>query len=223
MRLRTANRTLGISWQAHLPPLHGAGIQQQQASGQRLADARNHLDGFHRLHRTDDADHGSHDAVAGAGGLLVVAVSVETLITGAGGITAVEHRYLAFHADHVIRRKHTANAKRDLPGLVSEVIEPLHFARKAQAQRIEAYKAFPLSDPLADQAIMAMYRHGVINLTRIADVLAAYEEPPHDWGDKTPWRLFNAATFALAGKVTENPTTTRMLHEVIEGVCHEVV
>jgi hypothetical protein len=129
---------------------------------------------------------------------------------------------LAFHADHVIRRKHTANAKRDLPGLVSEVIEPLHLARREQAEKIAQYKALPLPDPLADQAIMAMYRLGVINLTRIADVLTAYEEPPHDWGAKTPWRLFNAATFAIAGKVAENPTTTRVLHDVIDEVCAEI-
>lgn len=129
---------------------------------------------------------------------------------------------LAFHADHVIRRKHTANAKRDLPGLVSEVIEPLHLARREQAEKIGQYKALALPDPLADQAIMAMYRLGVINLTRIADVLMAYEEPPHDWGNKTPWRLFNAATFALAGKVAENPTTTRVLHDVIDEVCAEI-
>ncbi len=129
---------------------------------------------------------------------------------------------LAFHADHVIRRKHTANAKRDLPGLVSEVIEPLYLARQAQAQRIGAYKSVALPDSLADQAIMAMYRQEVINLTRIADVLSAYEDPPHDWGDKTPWRLFNATTFALAGKVAENPTTTRKLHDVIDGVCHQL-
>lgn len=129
---------------------------------------------------------------------------------------------LAFHADHVIRRKHTANAKRDLPGLVSEVIEPLYLARQAQAERIGAYKAVELPDALADQAIMAMYRQEVINLTRIAEVLDIYEHPPHDWGNKTPWRLFNAATFALAGKVAENPTTTRKLHEVIDGVCQHL-
>lgn len=129
---------------------------------------------------------------------------------------------LAFHADHVIRRKHTANAKRDLPGLVSEVIEPLYLARQAQADRIGAYKAVALPDALADQAIMAMYRQEVINLTRIAEVLDAYEHPPHDWGDKTPWRLFNAATFTLAGKVAENPTTTRKLHKVIDGICEHL-
>ena len=126
---------------------------------------------------------------------------------------------LAFNADHVIKRKHTANAKRDLPGLVAAVIEPLGEARKAQELTFERYKALALSDALADQGIMSMYRRGVINLTRIGDVLKAYEEPPHDWGGKTPWRLFNAASFALTGKVAENPTITRQLHEVIDGMC----
>ena len=129
---------------------------------------------------------------------------------------------LAFNADHVIKRKHTANAKRDLPGLVAEVIEPLHDARKAQAQTFDRYKALPLPDELADQSIMQMYRQGIINVTRIAEVLKAYEEPPHDWGDKTPWRLFNAATFTLTGKVAENPATTRQLHDVIDGACERL-
>ena len=129
---------------------------------------------------------------------------------------------LAFNADHVIKRKHTANAKRDLPGLVAEVIEPLGEARKAQALMFERYKALPLHDELADQGIMSMYRKGIINLTRIGDVLKAYEEPPHDWGDKTPWRLFNAATFALNGRVAENPNVTRQLHQVIDGVCERI-
>lgn len=129
---------------------------------------------------------------------------------------------LAFNADHVIRRRHTANAKRDLPGLVAEVIEPLGEARRAQAITFERYKANTLCDDLADQAIMTMYRKGIINVTRIAEVLKAYEEPPHDWGEKTPWRLFNATTFTLTGKVAENPTMTRQLHDVIDGVCERL-
>jgi hypothetical protein len=35
--------------------------------------------------------------------------------------------------------------------------------------------------------------------------------------------LFNAATFALAGKVTEKPAITRDLHLVIDGVCSHAV
>jgi hypothetical protein len=42
---------------------------------------------------------------------------------------------------------------------------------------------------MADQAIMQMYRKDVIGVQAIGRVLKAYEEPPHDWGSKTAWRL----------------------------------
>src|SRR5438309_2070191 len=47
---------------------------------------------------------------------------------------------LSFIADHVIRRKHTANAKRDLPGLVGELVEPLMLQREQQFKTFERYK-----------------------------------------------------------------------------------
>ena len=34
--------------------------------------------------------------------------------------------------------------------------------------------------------------------------------------------LFNAATFALTGRVSENPSSTSSLHKVIDGVCEGV-
>jgi hypothetical protein len=129
---------------------------------------------------------------------------------------------LAFNGEHVIKRKHTTNAKRDLPGLVAAVIEPLGEARKAQALTFERFKGTLLSQEWANNAIMEMYRRGAINVTKIADVLDAYEEPPHDWGDRTAWRMFNAATYALTGRVTEDPRTTKTVHEVIEGVCERL-
>ena len=46
-----------------------------------------------------------------------------------------------------------------------------------------------------------------------------WEEPEYDWGEKTAWRLFNATTHALDGRVAENPTVTQALHQVIDGVC----
>src|ERR1700730_15776245 len=56
---------------------------------------------------------------------------------------------LSFIADHVIRRKHTANAKRDLPGLVGELVEPLTEQREAQARTFQHYKAAALTDERA--------------------------------------------------------------------------
>lgn len=129
---------------------------------------------------------------------------------------------LAFIGDQVIKRKHTVNAKRDLPGLVAEVIEPLHVQRQRQAVHFDAYRNRPMHEPEVHDAIMRMYRRGAINLTRISDVLDAYQAPPHDWGGESAWRLFNAATYALRGRVAENPQATRTIHTILDGVCSEV-
>jgi hypothetical protein len=129
---------------------------------------------------------------------------------------------LAFSADHVIRRKHTARAKRELPALLADIIQPLGAQRLAQNQKLLGYQNASLTDEAADHAVLTMYRKDIIGLQRIADVLKAYDEPPHDWGGRTAWRLFNAATFALAGKVAERPQLTQELHQVIDGVCETV-
>jgi hypothetical protein len=49
--------------------------------------------------------------------------------------------------------------------------------------------------------------------------LGQWENPAFDWGHRTAWRLFNAATHILAGRVAENPVITRQLPQVIDGVC----
>jgi hypothetical protein len=76
-----------------------------------------------------------------------------------------------------------------------------------------------MHEPEVNDAIMRMYRRGAINLTRISDVLDAYQMPPHDWGGETAWRLFNAATYAMRGRVAESPHMTRTLHSIIDGYC----
>jgi hypothetical protein len=129
---------------------------------------------------------------------------------------------LAFIGDHVIRRKHTIKAKRELPGLVTEIVQPLQTQRIAQNAKLLSYQASPITDEVADHAILTMYRKDIIGVQRIADVLEQWERPAHDWGDKTAWRLFNAATFALAGKVAERPDLTKRLHAVIDGTCERM-
>jgi hypothetical protein len=124
---------------------------------------------------------------------------------------------LAFSADHVIKRKHTVKAKRELPGLLSEIIVPLKDQRIAQNERLLTYQKTPLLLPAVDHAVMEMYRQGIIGVQAIGHVMNAYDEPPHNWGPRTAWRLFNAATFALAGKVAEKPDLTKQLHQVIDG------
>jgi hypothetical protein len=75
------------------------------------------------------------------------------------------------------RVRHHANAKRDLPGLVSEVVEPLTNARDGQQAGLQRLPFDPLSSEQADHAIMEMYRNSVINLQRIGDVEREWTHP----------------------------------------------
>jgi hypothetical protein len=129
---------------------------------------------------------------------------------------------LALIGDHIIKRKHTLKAKRELPGLVTEIVRPLRDQRIAQNQKLLTYQGTPLTDTEADHAILTMYRKDIIGVQRIGDVVREWETPSHDWGDKTAWRLFNAATFALAGKVAEKPALTKQLHHVLDLTCDRV-
>jgi DNA-binding transcriptional ArsR family regulator len=85
---------------------------------------------------------------------------------------------LAFIADHVVRRKHTANARRDLPGLVGDLIEPLADQREAQHRAIARYRTTMLSQRAVDHAVLELYGAGVVTVTRIAAVMERWEHPP---------------------------------------------
>jgi hypothetical protein len=130
---------------------------------------------------------------------------------------------MALIADQTVRRKHTLALKRDLPGLISEMVEPLALYRERQHSTFEHYRYTELTAERADHAIMEMYRKGIINVQRIPEVLKEWEEPTHEeWGGWTAWRMFNAATFVLAGKVMDNPDVTPRLFKIIDGVCEHV-
>lgn len=129
---------------------------------------------------------------------------------------------LSFIGENTVMRRHTVNAKRDLPGKLMQIIEPLADQREAQHRTFLTYQETPLSDELADHGIMQMYRERVINVQRIADVMKQWDEPEYDWGDRTAYRLFNAATHALDGRVAESPNTTAQLHKIIDGVCETI-
>lgn len=129
---------------------------------------------------------------------------------------------LAFIGDQVVKRKHTVNAKRDLPGIVAGIIEPLYEQRQRQAHHFDAYRNRPMHEPEVHDAIMRMYRQGAINAQRIPHVWEAYDSPPFDWGERNAWRLFNAATYVLREKVSEDPSLTRKVHDIIDGYCEPV-
>jgi len=126
---------------------------------------------------------------------------------------------MAFSAETVVKKKHTANSRRMLPATIEEIISPLKQKRVGQNMMFERYKGRDLTDGEADQLIMQMFRRGIINTTRIPDVLEQWENPACDWGDKTAYRLFNGATWSLKPKVADKPQLTQDLHALIDGVC----
>jgi len=70
---------------------------------------------------------------------------------------------------------------------------------------------------------MQLYRQGVVNVQRIATVASEWDAPTfEEFREKNAWRLFNAVTFALNGRVAENPGVTSQLHKVIDGVCEHI-
>lgn len=132
---------------------------------------------------------------------------------------------LSLMADHVIHRKHTANAKRDLPGLISEVVEPLADIRDRQQRAFNRYRATLLPPERADHAILDMFRNGVVNIQRIPEVLKEWETPSFEEleaSGPTAWRLFNAVTFVLNGRILGEPQNTQGLHRIIDGVCTRI-
>ncbi len=132
---------------------------------------------------------------------------------------------LSLMADHVIHRKHTANAKRDLPGLIAEVVEPLADIRDRQQRAFNRYRATLLPPERADHAILDMFRNGVVNIQRIPEVLREWETPSFEEleaSGPTAWRLFNAVTFVLNGRVLGEPQNTQGLHRIIDGVCTRI-
>lgn len=130
---------------------------------------------------------------------------------------------LAFSGDTVVNRRHTKKLRQELPSIVAGIVEPLRQKRERQHDQFQLYQGTALTDSEADQLIMQLYRRGAINVTRIADVLSAYENPPFDWGtERSAWRLFQATTYALEGRIAENPGATAKLHDVIDSVCERL-
>ena len=95
---------------------------------------------------------------------------------------------------------------------------PLAAKRAEQNVQFARYQATVLADADVDHLIMQLYRAGAITVTKIADVLGHYENPPFDWGERTAWRLFNAVTYALSGRVVENPKATTDLHGILNSI-----
>ena len=64
----------------------------------------------------------------------------------------------------------------------------------------------------------------MIGVQRIADVAREWDTPSFDEfkADWSAWRAFNAATYALTGRVAEKPSVTADLHRILDLTCEHV-
>ena len=106
--------------------------------------------------------------------------------------------------------------------LVAEVVEPLADVREKQERAFCRYRQTPLSPARADHAILVLFRTGALNVQRIPEVLNEWATPSFEELEEagpTAWRLFNAVTCVLNGRILAEPQSTQGLHRVIDGVC----
>jgi hypothetical protein len=95
------------------------------------------------------------------------------------------------------------------------------FVVLVESGRRHSLGRYPLIS-LADARVEARRILAEKTLGKTKPRFLAYEEPPFDWGDRNAWRLFNATTYALRGRVAEAPQLTRQLHTVLDGICEHV-
>jgi len=133
---------------------------------------------------------------------------------------------LAFSGEIKIGRKHTKQILRDLPGLVIGAVNRIPLMQVHQEQQIRLYKEQQIDHYLADHLIMEMFREDVIPPSKIRQVWNEWAEPSYiefTEGGDTAWRLFNAVTETLKGRLGDLPARTQRLHTIIDGVCEEVL
>ncbi len=91
--------------------------------------------------------------------------------------------------------------------------------RQNQDRRFEIYQDTKVQSNKAGAVICEMYRRGIVNTTKLGKVIEEWDNPSHDFGGRTAWRLFNATTEALKGTpVLDMPQRTIKLQSLLDEV-----
>jgi Domain of unknown function (DUF932) len=128
---------------------------------------------------------------------------------------------LSFSGEVRLARKHTAYIERDLPRLVDRAVGMLGDLRRTQEQRFTAYQGHELSDGQAHDLVIQALDARVVPVTNLPAVLQQWREPNHpEFRDgRTAWRLFNAFTEVLKGRLDVLPARTQALHGLMDAAC----
>ncbi len=124
---------------------------------------------------------------------------------------------LSFTGEVIIKRKQTSYCRRDITTMITDAVGKVSVMREHQEMRFEHYQTAQLRGHKPDALITELYRRGVVNASRMGKVIEEWDEPSHDFGGRTAWRMFNAVTEALKGApVFEMPKRTIELQNLMD-------
>lgn len=113
---------------------------------------------------------------------------------------------LAFRAELLVRRKHTANGRVRFREAISRAVGELEAFRAVEARRVERMRSTGLTEEKAESLILRAYERRVVSHRLLPDVIRGWREPGHDdFQPRTTWSLYNAFTGALADRARSNP------------------
>lgn len=127
---------------------------------------------------------------------------------------------MAFSGEITLTRKQTTYIARDLPLLVRGAVSQVGVMRQHQNDRFDAYQRTPLGKREADELIVDMLRRDIVNPCRLAHLVNEWDNPSRDHGgERTVWRMFNAATEVLKDSpIAQITGRTIALHELCDKV-----
>jgi hypothetical protein len=133
------------------------------------------------------------------------------------GVTVFTCDNLSFHGEIKVIRKHTRFILRDLPSLVQGAVGRLMGSWHQQAERIEAYKHYRLTDERVHDLLVRSVDVGVVPNRDLPEVLAEWRNPRHEeFAPRNAWSLFNGYTEVLKGNLAELPRRTERLHGLLD-------
>ncbi len=113
---------------------------------------------------------------------------------------------LAFRAELLVSRKHTANGRERFREAIGRAVGELEAFRAVEASRVQRMRATQLADVEAESLILRAYERRIVSHRLLPDVLRGWREPGHDdFRARTTWSLYNAFTGALADRARSNP------------------
>lgn len=128
---------------------------------------------------------------------------------------------LSFSGQVKLARKHTSRVELDLPQIVDRGVGLLGDLRRSQETRFSAYRNRELTDGQAHDLVIQAIDGRIVPVTRIPELLTEWRTPRHPefCQGRTAWRLFNAFTEILKGRLGELPARTQALHGLLDAAC----